>query len=120
MGLLIKSLELESKTQTHSPAPVYAVIGEEDYLRDHAVGILKRAVLGEGQDAGFNCDVFHGDEDVADQVLSCAMEIAVFASRRFVVLKETDKWPARETEKCLPYLSELHESTTLEIATAKQ
>jgi DNA polymerase-3 subunit delta len=119
MGLLVKSLELESKIQIHSPAPVYAVIGEEDYLRDHAVGILKRAVLGEGQDAGFNYDVFHGDEDAADQVLSCAMEIPVFASRRFVVLKQADKWPARETEKSLPYLSAPHESATLVFAAAK-
>ncbi|MEX5217620.1 MAG: DNA polymerase III subunit delta [Nitrospira sp.] len=119
MGLLVKSLELESKTQIHSPAPVYAVIGEEDYLRDHAVAALKRAVLGEGQDDGFNCDVFHGDEDAADEVLSCAMEIPVFASRRFVVLKQADKWPARETEKCLPYLNAPHESTTLIFAAAK-
>jgi DNA polymerase-3 subunit delta len=90
MGLLIKSLELESKTQADSLAPVYAVIGEEDYLRDHALATLRRAVLGEESDAGFNCDVFYGDEDAADRVLSCAMEIPVFAPRRFIVLKQAD------------------------------
>jgi DNA polymerase-3 subunit delta len=119
MGVLIKSLELESKTQTDSLAPVYAVIGEEDYLRDHALATLRRAVLGEESDAGFNCDVFHGDEDAADRVLSCAMEIPVFAPRRFVVLKQADKWPARETEKCLTYLNAPHESATVVFAAAK-
>ena len=119
MGLLIKSLDLESKTTREAMAPVYAVIGEDDYLRDKALGALRRAVLGDGQDAGFNCDVFHGDEDAADRVLSCAMEIPVFAPRRLVVLKQADKWPARETEKCLPYLTAPHESTTLVFAAAK-
>jgi DNA polymerase-3 subunit delta len=119
VGLLIKSLELEPRTVKGPLAPLYVVIGEEDYLRDQALATLKRAVCGEAEDAGFNCDVFHGDEDTADRVLSCAMEIPVFAPRRLVVLKQADKWPAKETEKCLSYLSAPHESTILVVAAAK-
>jgi DNA polymerase-3 subunit delta len=119
MGYLIKSLELESRTATHPLAPVYLVIGEEDYLRDKALATLKRAVLGDEQDAGFNCDVFHADEDAADRVLSCAMEIPVFAPRRLVVLKQADKWPPKEMERCLPYLAAPHESTILVFAATK-
>jgi DNA polymerase-3 subunit delta len=119
MGSIVKSLELAGKTAKHPPAPLYVVVGAEDYLRDHAVAVLRTAILGEGQEAGFNCDVFYGDQHSADQILSCAMEIPVFASRRLVVLKQADKWPARETEKCLPYLSAPHESTTLVFVTAK-
>lgn len=119
MGILVKSLELESKITNRSLAPVYLVLGEEDYLRDKALAVLKRAALGEEQDDGFNCDVFHGDEDTADRVLSCAMEIPVFASRRLVVLKQAEKWPARETERWLPYLSAPHESTTLVFSAPK-
>jgi DNA polymerase-3 subunit delta len=119
MGLLIKSLDLESRTAKHPLAPLYAVIGEEDYLRDKALTTLKHAVFGEAEDAGFNCDVFHGDEDTADRVLSCAMEIPVFAPRRLVVLKQADRWPARETEKYLPYLSAPNESTIMVVMAAK-
>jgi DNA polymerase-3 subunit delta len=119
VGLLIKSLELESRTAKGPLGPLYVVIGEEDYLRDQALATLKRAVFGEAEDAGFNCDVFHGDEDTADRVLNCAMEIPVFAPRRLVVLKQADKWPAKETEKCLSYLSAPHESTILVVAAAK-
>jgi DNA polymerase-3 subunit delta len=75
--------------------------------------------LGDEQDAGFNCDVFHGDEDSADRVLSCAMEIPVFAPRRLVILKQADKWPAKEMEKCFQYLSAPHESTILVFVAAK-
>ena len=119
MGLLIQSLELESKTAKQPLASFYLVIGEEDYLRDRALGTLKRAALGEEQDAGFNCDVFHGDEDSADRLLSCAMEIPVFAPRRLVILKQADKWPVKEMEKCLQYLSTPHESTILVFVAAK-
>jgi DNA polymerase-3 subunit delta len=119
MGLLIQSLELESKTAKQPLAPFYLVMGEDDYLRDRAIGTLKRAALGEEQDAGFNCDVFHGDEDPAERVLSCAMEVPVLAPRRLVMLKQADKWPAKEMEKCLQYLSAPHESTILVFVAAK-
>lgn len=93
-------------------APLYALIGEEDLLRDAALAQLKQSVLGaEGDD--FNCDVFYGDEAEGAQIAACASGVAVFAARRLVIVKAADKLPARQCEALLPYLKEPNESTTV-------
>ena len=52
-------------------APLYALIGEEDLLRDAGLSLIKQAVLaGEGDD--FNCDLFYGDEAEGTAIVACA------------------------------------------------
>lgn len=119
MGRLVKSLDLESAVSNHPLDPLYLVIGEDDYLRDRALAMLKHAVLGGADDGGFNCDLFYGDEHTAEEVVTCAMELPVFAQRRLVILKQADKWPAREAERCLEYLHAPHESTSLVLTASK-
>jgi len=100
-------------------AQLYLVVGEEDYLRDHAVAAITDVVFGKDAETGFNCDLFYGDEHDAEEVLNCAMEIPVFAPRRVVIVKAADKFSAREGEKFLSYFASPHESTTMVFATAK-
>jgi DNA polymerase-3 subunit delta len=119
MGHTITSLELSESLRRTGASAVYAVIGEEDYLRDRAVAALRRAVLGTEPPTGFNDDVFYGDEgDVAD-VLACAAEVPVFATRRLVVFKAMEKLPAREGEKLVSYVKEPNDTTTLVLVASK-
>jgi DNA polymerase-3 subunit delta len=113
------STELAQSLTRSGVQPLYAVVGEEDYLRDRSVCLLKEAALGEARDSGFNYDVFHGDESAIEDVLACAAEIPVFAARRVIVYKSVEKLPAREGEKLLSYLSAPSDTTTLIIAAVK-
>ena len=106
------SMELAQSLTRSGVQPLYAVVGEEDYLRDRSVTMLKEAALGEARDSGFNYDVFHGDESAIEDVLACAAEIPVFAARRVIVYKSVEKLPAREGEKLMSYLSAPSETTT--------
>jgi DNA polymerase III subunit delta len=115
----VKSLEISSVLRNRPMAQLYLVVGEEDYLRDHAVAAITNAVFGKDAETGFNCDLFYGDENDAEEVLNCAMEIPVFAPRRVVIVKAADKFSAREGEKFLSYFASPHESTTIVFATAK-
>src|SRR4029453_5083606 len=99
-------------------APLYAVIGEEDLLRDAALEHIKQAVL--GQDGGdFNSHLFYGDEADGADCGAGASEVAVFAPRRLIIVKAADKLPAKQAEIFLPYLKAPNESTTLFFAAAK-
>ena len=109
----MKAFEIESSLKRTSPAPVYLLVGEEDFLRDHALSAIKAAVIGTGGMEGFNDDVFYGDECVASDILTCANELPVFAERRLVVVKGADKLAAREGEGVIPYCSAPNDSTTL-------
>lgn len=101
MGASVTSLELPQALARDGVAPLYAVVGEEDYLRDHSVAALRTAALGVAADSGFNYDIFHGDDSAIEDVLACAAEIPVFAERRVVVYKSVEKLPARgETNSC--------------------
>ncbi|BFU94573.1 MAG: putative DNA polymerase III, delta subunit [Nitrospira sp.] len=110
--------QVPSHLQQAEPASIYAVVGEEDLLRDEAVACLKAAVVGEQGDA-FNSSQFHGDEAEGAEIIACASESAVFASRRLVVVKGADKLPAKEAEALLPYLESPNDSTTLVFAGPK-
>jgi DNA polymerase-3 subunit delta len=113
------SMELAQSLAHSGVMPLYAVVGEEDYLRDHSIAALRAAALGSGAESGFNYDVFHGDDSSIGDVLACAAEIPVFAERRVVVYKSVEKLPAREGEKLLSYLASPNETTTLIVAGAK-
>ena len=53
------SLELPQSFARSGVMPLYAVVGEEDYLRDQSVAALRAAALGPAADTGFNYDIFH-------------------------------------------------------------
>ena len=99
-------------------APLYAVLGEEDLLRDTALALIRDAVLGaDGND--FNCDVFYGDEAEGAEIAACASEIAAFAPRRLVIVKAADKLAARQSEMLLPYLKSPNDTTSVVFVAAK-
>ena len=110
--------QLAVQLKNNAVVPLYAVIGEEDLLRDAALVLIKHAVLGtDGED--FNSDLFYGDEAEGAAIVACASEVAVFAPRRLVIVKAADKLPAKQAEALLSYLKAPNESTTLVFAAAK-
>ncbi len=118
MASTISHAQLRAQLAQGTVAPLYAVVGEEDLLRDTALGALKTALFGEGE-SDFNCDVFYGDEVSGAEIVTCASEVAVFSARRMVVVKAADKLPARECDTVLPYLKEPNESTVVVFAASK-
>ena len=119
MASAISHAQLDAQLAQGTVAPLYAVVGEEDLLRDMALGALKTALLGEGE-SDFNCDLFYGDDVSGAEIVTCASEVAVFAARRMVVVKAADKLPARECDAILPYLKEPNDSTAVVIFVASK
>jgi DNA polymerase-3 subunit delta len=118
MPQAVSVAQLATQLSKNVIAPLYALVGEEDLLRDSALVHLKQAILGgEGND--FNCDLFYGDEAEAGDIASCASEVGVFASRRLVIVKAVDKLPGTQCEALLPYIKDPNESTTMVFIAAK-
>lgn len=111
----MKPSELENAIKKNGVAPLYLVVGEEDYLRDQAVSVIKTAAVApeSGGLSEFNLDILYGDETDAAEILTRAEEAPAFAARRCLILKAADKLPTREAERLLPYLQAPCESTTL-------
>ena len=88
----MKIHELQSQITRQGLAPLYLVIGEEPYFRDHALTAIHDAVqsssdFGKGDEpstenvsAEFTADVVYGDETDASEILGLAAEISFFSS----------------------------------------
>lgn len=118
MAQSITIAQLAAQLKKDPVAPLYALIGEEDLLRDAGLMLIKQAVLG-GDGNEFNSDLFYGDEAEGAAIVACASEVAVFAPRRLVIVKAADRIPAKHVEPLLPYLKAPNESTTMVFAAAK-
>ena len=113
--------DLASTLGKQGLAPVYLVLGEEDYLRDEAIAMIRAAVLGKDEAgvADFNAAVLYGDETTAAEIMESANEAPVFAPRRCVIVKVADRLPSREAERLLPYLKRPSDTATLIVSAAK-
>lgn len=112
MASAISHAQLKTQLAQGTVAPLYAIVGEEDLLRDTVLDVLKAALLGEDE-GDFNCDLFYGDDVSGAEIVTCASEVAVFAPRRVVVVKAADKLTAKECDAILPYLKEPNDSTAV-------
>jgi DNA polymerase III subunit delta len=96
--------------------PVYLVHGEERFLRNSVLAALTAAYR-KGAIAGLNEDDFTAGESDVSRVLSAARTVPMMARRRWVLVRELDRWEeksesdkAKERKKPLDELSAYVES----------
>jgi DNA polymerase-3 subunit delta len=129
----MKPYELPTALKQKGIGPLYLIAGDEDYMRDQAVAMIKAAVrgrTGEGREAApdaeggeldvFNESVLYADECDAAEILSQAGEAPVFAAHRLVLVKAAEKLPVRDGEALISYLRAPCESTTLVFVAGKK
>jgi DNA polymerase III subunit delta len=97
--------------------PVYILAGTEQVLRDEVVAVLRTRCL-EGGPAAFNEDRFTAGECEIDRVLAAAKTLPMMSPKRFVMLRNLDRWDAGDAasaafEKLARYAEAPSESTCL-------
>ena len=126
----MKPSDLQMALQRNGLAPLYLILGEEDYLRDQAIGMIRAQALQSGKgtpqntpeypnDSTFACEVIYGDETNAQDVLSRIETVSFFSDRRLVILKWADKLSARDGEALIPYFQAPDASATFVLAAQK-
>lgn len=97
---------------------VHVIVGEETFLVERAVGLLRQAAIGE-ESNGFNEDLFHGQGLAGTTVTSTASTLPMMASRRFVLVRGVDAMSADDQEPIAAYLQDPSPSTCLVLTAAK-
>jgi len=115
----MKLAELHHALKKSAAGPLYLVLGEEDELRDQAVATIKASLAQDNGCGDFNCEVLYGDESDASEIIACAGEAPVFASRRLIIVKTTEKLSTRDGEALISYLKSPCDSTTLVFVASK-
>jgi DNA polymerase III subunit delta len=107
---------LRSETGAGRFAPVYLVLGPEDYLRREAVRMIRdRAVPPECR--AFNFDEFSARETPAAAALQAARTYPMMAPRRLVIVHDADEVEEADQEVYVAY-AQAPESKTVLLLTA--
>ena len=98
-------------------APVYILMGEEEYFIDSIVSLLKENVV-DPSERDFNCFSFYGAEADIETVANTARQFPLMSERRLVILKEAQAMDRAKAQldKLAPYLEHPVGTTVLVIA----
>ena len=93
-------------------APVYLVIGDEDWSRGRFLELLKRTLVDPDM-AEFNYDLLQANEVSGVRACDQASQMPMMADRRLVVVEECEKWKAKDLDAVTAYLQDPSEQACL-------
>ena len=91
-------LRLEGELEKGELRPFYLLVGQDDYLRRRAEGMIVEAAL-EPPERGLNLTVLSATEASAEEVAESVRVLPFMAKRRVVVVREAERFL---TERALP------------------
>lgn len=98
-------------------APVYILMGEEEYFIDALVSALEENVVSE-EDAEFDRSILYGADTNGPMVMEAASQFPMFSDKRLVILKEGQAMARAKTEldKIASYMVSPNPQTVLAIS----
>lgn len=104
--------KLQQRLENKAPAPLYLLMGEETFLVQEAVSLLKKKSVDAGA-IDFNCDVFDAGDSSPDKVRDAADMLPMMSSRRFVLYRGVDNLKDKDWDVLYPVIENPPESTVL-------
>ncbi len=102
--------ELEKQVKAGKIAPVYLLMGDEDYYIDKAEHLITQSLL-TPEESAFNLDVLYGASAKAGAVANVARQYPVMANKRVVVVREFQS--LRDKDELTAYVSAPTPTTVL-------
>lgn len=116
--LMMKYKELIGKLKRRKIANCYFFCGEEDYLKQEAILLLKKMLIESGaQD--FDFGLLYAEDTSAREVISLAETYPFMSKNRLIVIKDIDKFIESELKEIIKYLKNPISSTCLVLVSAK-
>lgn len=106
--------EVMSDIKKNKFAPVYLLMGEEDYYIDQLAKALENSVVDEA-DRDFNSITFYGADSDMGRVIGSAQQFPVMSDRQLVMLKEAQSMTQakHQLDKLASYVARPNMSTVL-------
>ena len=106
--------EVISNIRKGNFAPVYLLMGDEDYYIDRIVELLEAIVVTE-EEKDFNCATYYGADTDIRQVISRAQQFPLMSERQLVMLKESQAMDKARSnlELLVPYVKHSNATTVL-------
>lgn len=98
--------------------PFYGFVGEEGYLVEQSLDLLKKNILQEGTE-DFNYNSFFGDEADMDEVKNIAETLPMMGERRLIILKDAHLMKSEQLEQLLELTSVPIDTTVVAVVFEK-
>jgi len=95
---------LDAAEDRYPPGPVCVLFGDEPFLKRQVLARLRRTVLGEGE-GDFSLATFEGPAALLPDVVEELGTLAMFGSRRLVVVEEADDFVSRYRAELEDYVA---------------
>jgi len=82
--------------------PIYFFLGEEDFLKEEAINIIKKSILTSDVSKDFNYNHLYGTLTSISKVLDITNTLPVFSDKRMVIVDEFDK--SKQVDKLNEYI----------------
>lgn len=110
--------ELRNKLEKGLIKALYLFQGEEEFLMEEAIDLLKEKVLGFPV-SNFNFEKFYAKETKAAEIISSAETIPFLSSRRLLLVRDADLFPAAELDALAGYAIKPSPATCLILVARK-
>ena len=118
MRKMVKYKELIAKLKRGKIANCYFFCGEEDYLKQEAILLLKKRLIEPGaQD--FDFGFLYAEDISAREVISLAETYPFMLKKRLIVVKDIDKFTENGLKEIIEYLKKPAASTCLVLVSEK-
>jgi DNA polymerase-3 subunit delta len=103
--------KLQQRLENKAPDSLYLLMGEETFLIQEAVNLLRTRAVEEGL-RDFNSDIFDVSETPVTQVRDACEVLPMMSPRRIVVFRGVDNLKDKDWEILLPLFDDPPETTT--------
>lgn len=109
---------LQIETDRQGVNPLYLLVGEESFLIQEAIDVIKRSALQNGP-SDFNSDVFYCPEDKAENVRDTVEMLPMMCPRRLVIYKDVHLLKDKDWDQLMPVLESPVETTCFVLVAPK-
>jgi DNA polymerase-3 subunit delta len=103
--------QLQQRLEKGAPASIYLLIGEEAFLVNEAVQLLKVKSVDEST-RDFNCDVFDAGDVPSGQVKDAVEMLPMMSARRLVVYRGVDELKDKDWDELMPVIENPVDTST--------
>ncbi len=109
--MILDFRKLQQRLESREPGNLYLLMGEESFLTQEAVALLKERAVEESL-RDFNCDIFEASEVPASQVKDACEMLPMMSPRRIVIYRGVDHLKDKDWEALMPLFDDPSETTT--------
>ena len=93
---------LKDQLKENLLSPVYIIYGDDDYLIEQSINDIKDEI--EQQEKELEYSSYYSDSSNITEILDTANSIALFSSKKLIVIKQCEKLLKVDTEQLIDYI----------------